>query len=1286
MSYDPFDAFVLQEMPDFIAINYQRALHAQSPRERVQQYLHVYTLGLRALAIVLVSQYLLHDRREVRDANLNDLLWNEFPHLTIDTWQRIFFAALQAYRDKREMFFIPELYDLYWNSDHLPHTMRADVKRPFSRLTQIGVELTDRNREPQDEEGWMAYARETQDLVEQVLHSLTFLSKYSLIRVLGQNDTSYSYEMHRGLDVVHGNAQLPTASRPMDDRFYLRSDDGELLELHPLFVFWSLASVYNPATSTEVGIFDRLLEAQLQYVLARSGGTALDSDRVTAFISYLFDTVERVKLFRQEAEQLTWRQLHDICADITKMHTASVSEKFRRDLYVQRSAAHQELENFLTSDKRCFVLVGRSGVGKSNFLLALQDELASTRDDICVLLYDGSQLPINTTLESVVAQDFDQRISIAGKRITDIWREIASIDDMSKRQVVLCVDAVNENNQATNLLRQLNQLAQQPWPWLKVVFSSRPETWQAIRHGVPLAEALYYQPHGQQRDDAIGVTLESFSFSQRLDEFSRGEFAEAYTKYQRKFQVQTSYDDLSFDQKQILRDPLNLYIVARTYRQNRIPSSLRASALVDHYIEALLETGTERLEPDDLRFLEKRLLPLMIREGHYSNVLTANDLHAGGDGLYEAVYSSQSMSDGHVRNQSFVRLTDADILINQRSGRNPRVAFKYERFYEYFAGQRLLSLSAAHPSRSEYFGSLALRTSAQPYLWGAVRNAIVADASLHGSGTLIDLCHADQQRTKELMVDSLISFGADQPEHIGVTLRELLPLSKQRSTFQRIRQLALKPPESSGVGVRAGRRAAVNARKIAIEVASILELPDVLRDAARDVDPTVRTTAVRYAYQLWRRNQERGFVLLDRIAEDATPGLIPDAVALESFVGFSLIIFFDHLHDTEALKRLQRIWHNAIGRLLGIDQSANRLSAWLRDAIRQRVYAIAVSLAFRLLHDFGEFNPMSVARVDAFFQLSQEQKQLYRRLVDYLDVDGRFSEADVESDYLAALQIRNIVVEAVAELGLSARLTRNPNGYLPFIKRLFAEVESNPVPNAWRNNLTYCLAWALDKHPEIDEVFDFFMYAMEKCQAYYSEGDNRKASSTTDAPDAEFLGHYIVAQYARAGTVQTPWLMQKMESARERKSLEFFKSLIESHLPQVGIEKRQPEAALNTLALVLRYEDEEITKMTSAFLAHLRIYYPDDVDAFLEDEETPEAFRLLVRTSEPAETVGELIGFRIYDFLLNDVVLSSSDLRTQFISILATAAERASLREWMDYLIPEVVNRIYGGPALRGAK
>jgi hypothetical protein len=115
-----FNAFILANMPYFIAVNYQRLLEAQSPQEQVKLTLHIYNLGLRALTISLVSQYLIRDRENVDDPYLNELLWEKFDHLTTGAWEEIFFTALKAYEGKQDLFFMPELHDFYWDTETFP--------------------------------------------------------------------------------------------------------------------------------------------------------------------------------------------------------------------------------------------------------------------------------------------------------------------------------------------------------------------------------------------------------------------------------------------------------------------------------------------------------------------------------------------------------------------------------------------------------------------------------------------------------------------------------------------------------------------------------------------------------------------------------------------------------------------------------------------------------------------------------------------------------------------------------------------------------------------------------------------------------------------------------------------------------------------------------------------------------------------------------------------------------------------------------------------------------------
>src|SRR4051812_26873499 len=100
MSDASADDFILQNMPYFIAVNYQRLLATQTARERVDLIIHLYHLGIRALTIGLVSQYLIRDRDSVSDPYLNELLQHQFPHMTLDIWNLLLFATLKAYEGK----------------------------------------------------------------------------------------------------------------------------------------------------------------------------------------------------------------------------------------------------------------------------------------------------------------------------------------------------------------------------------------------------------------------------------------------------------------------------------------------------------------------------------------------------------------------------------------------------------------------------------------------------------------------------------------------------------------------------------------------------------------------------------------------------------------------------------------------------------------------------------------------------------------------------------------------------------------------------------------------------------------------------------------------------------------------------------------------------------------------------------------------------------------------------------------------------------------------------------
>jgi hypothetical protein len=945
-----FDEFVLANMPSFIAVNYQRLLEAQQPQERTNLIVHIYDLLLRIVTIILVSQYLSQERSRVNDPFLNDLLLHKFStyDLTLDTWQKIFFTTFNVYQGKAKLFFIPELYEFYWDSSAVPHRPRLAVEQTIERFTQIAVGIQSEKELPLDEAGWLTLSQEIMGLLKSVLSALAFMGNYELILVLDCDKTSYRFELHQGVTIAVGHHDLPNYPGLKPGSFYLRKGTDAFLRLHPLLMFWEgKLELENPAIP-DTGIYDRLIhDEQLQYLLSRSDKTIRDDNkRIVKEFLLLLQALEEIKNQQPETKKLSWWQLVETGTDITHRRMATVRGKFRNELYLQRDTTRQEFEHFLQSEKRCFVLIGKSGVGKSNFLLAVGEELRLSRSDICMLMYDGANVSVEKSLTGVISQDFADHLD-SGRSVHNIWHEIAGVEGMQGRIVLLCVDAINENPQPTKLLEQVDELVQGAWPWLKVVFSCRPETWRSIKRGVKLAEAFYYREQGS---DSVEVALESFNYSEQMESFTRQELPQAYARYQQVFKLQTAYKDLSHDMRETLREPLNLWLVASTYSKRSIPPTLKVTKLVEHYIAALVET--KRLEEEDLQLLEEQLVPLMLREGHYRNEITAADIDTGGKKLHLAIYSEQVRRDGRPINQSFINLLNADILVRQQQGREGKIAFKYERFYEYFVGKRIAQVGASQANRAHFFVEMIEAISSTPFLWGAVRHALVQEARERRPELLLTLCFTDQQRVKEMLVNVLVYLGPDDPLLVETLLRRLVPEEKKASEVQKIRQVVGKPAEIADLRTR-------NARKIAIEVASLLKLGWVLQTAALQTDPTMRAMAVRYSYYLWQRDQAAGFVILEDLAEKATAGLIPHFLAFESVVGLSMIIFCDHYQDEGVLSRLQGIWRAMIARLFHVHEGSSPWQGVMRDFIRERIISFTIAFLFRLLREFPAYNMVS---------------------------------------------------------------------------------------------------------------------------------------------------------------------------------------------------------------------------------------------------------------------------------------------------------------------------------------
>ncbi len=1267
----PLDKLILTEYPYPIAVGYRRVLEATDWPTRVNLALRLFEYGLRTLALGLISQYLIRDADTVSDPALNKLLLNKLPRPTLGNWKDMLFTALKAYADQRDLFFMPELYDLYWKRRY------EDIQRPYDRLIQVRNDLAHRPK-PTTDAAWQILGKEVMTHLREVLGQFTFLQHYDLMHIVTRRDNIYECLLYTGEHRVRSAIPLITNVSLEPKQFYLSKGQQDFLAMYPLLIFWEdpTASDTSNQEASDTGLYDTFTKTSVNYILTVLQRMIQDRSRVGEFVRLLYYTIEQEK--HGQPQRLTWHILQDIATQIAEQRFEDVRAKYQQEVYLQRQDVKAAFEDFLASDKTAFLLLGKSGVGKSNFILSIAEEHQAD-DYLCLLLYNGAKLDVDRPLSETIGADFGaylRRARAEEKLIDDLVLELADIEGIDEHQVILFIDAVNENTDARGLLRRINQLIETTtYPWFKVVFSSRPEAWRVMKRGVKLAEHRYYRMQGAQD---IGVELEPFTYGVTVKEFTRAELPQVYAKYQQVYNLQTPYEVIPVELRSLLNDPLTLKLVAETYRNTAIPKLIRLREIYEKYVAQMIRD--ERLRVEDTVFLEEDLLPLMISASHYENAIPADEVNvrrtASGRRLFELIHNDEHLSNGDLVNQSYINLASAEILLMRGSPVDYEIGFKYERFYDYYAGKHIYKLSTKETARTEFFLDLIGKTIDKPFLWGPVMSALAQDAQTHGVETILSLCYTDQQRVKEMMTNVLIDVGRDDLSLAGGMLHRLLPLSAEPTDIQRAWQLIRKPQTS-------GDKATQNARKIAVEVAGELGVVWVLQAAALQTDAAVRAAAVRSIYHLWQHDRRSGYAILGYIADHILPGLIPSFAAFEGALGLTFAILFDHPRDEDVLAHLQSIWRPVIAKILFLQGRGGRVGQLLRDFIREQLISFIITLSFRLVDEIRGYTLMSYKKFDEFFRRGAEEKALYSRLTHYLDVDGVYDRDQMEQDFRAALMIPDLFIGGALLYAQVAHMRQTPLALFPRLKRYVAETISDARSSVWLSHIPGVISSTLELDPKQDEIFDYFVYNLNICQEYYAVRQPVPDMELPfDTPEAMYLDIYTLLHYQRTGTIPIEWIENRINAALSSQNSRFFDILLKTELPLVAIDRRRPQAALQTLALFFDPHDPNIGPRIVSFLARLRVYYPDQVDDFLEEHQAPQDFRLAVRTNEPAETMGDLIGDKSWNYISTELIAGPQVMRDHLIGVLDSALRCKNMRQWVDYIVREVVNVVYGEEVL----
>jgi hypothetical protein len=570
-----------------------------------------------------------------------------------------------------------------------------------------------------------------------------------------------------------------------------------------------------------------------------------------------------------------------------------------------------------------------------------------------------------------------------------------------------------------------------------------------------------------------------------------------------------------------------------------------------------------------------------------------------------------------------------------------------------------------------YYETRILKTQEEcAFLWGAIRNALLLECRKGELELIQRLCFTAHHTVKEMMTDVLIAFGHNNVDQVEPILKQLYPSRSHVPDWARLRRqlrLTLAADESP---VR-------NSKKIAVVVAGALGIPQILQRAAFDSDGSIRTSAVQQIYQLWKRDQEQGWAVLELLATRVTRIAVLNPRNIEAVIALSVILFSNEYKDPRVRSQLQTVWQAIIRELLGIQAQENRFMKAIHQSMREQFFKGATGLAFRLLRDIPDYSSVKYDGLARFFSLGPDERARYRRLIQYIDIAGSYTREQMEEDCSATLLITSSLVEYAMLIALTMHTIQSDVQMLPFLDTLAEQAEANPQPNLYLATVVLIVIFALQYRVMPAAMYEYFFQLVDRFQAYrmrhHEIGDDKMSGL---APTAVFLGDYVYFYYQQHGQIPRSWLEPRITAALKDNDVHFFKHTIANFI--ILVEYHQPELVFEILNLFFDKASGKVSKLIQEFLARLRLQYPQAVEAFMEEHGASEEIRLFVRTQEPVEKAGALIGGTQIVRFLFEAINSSPDLRNRIMRILSQATETKSLEEWLRYGLREILNMVYG--------
>ena len=1272
------DNFVFESMPTFISNQYQKIVNSTDSQKKIRGIVQLYDQIIRTLAIVLISQYLKYNFDQFKSEEINKLLLSDLHSPTRHFWTKIFFRTLVVYEKNRDLFFMPELYDFYWNFNE-KKSIPSSPESIFKKVETFCNDTFYKKNSNRSKTDWDKSVEEVLPWIREIFKSLWFLKEYDLIYIKETKQNKTIYQKYTGINPSYNLHTITTSSNYGTGWFFYSKKTHQCLSLHPLLIFWKMPESKETEfllQKEKIALYDRLSpnNNRISYRVADFWDEVVYGKYFSQFIKIINFTIDTIKKETESPTGYTWKELRRKCFKITKNKTSSIISKYDKKLYLQRDHLYQLFIKFIESDKTGFVLTGKSGIGKSSFFLSIVDIFSNEKNsDLAILMFNSAKFENNEDLSIFICKELRLLNQSVDYLKINIWEEIDKIEGINKCKIVLVFDALNENENPISLLKQIDKIIEDySYPWLKIVITSRPEAWRYLKRKVYLAKSKYHQDEGSENIQHV------------LDFFNKNELESVFNNYKDHFhlKLKTKVSSLPQELRFALSDPLKLRFISEMYKGDWL-EDVNLDEINKNYIDYLIEK--RKLDRVDIAFLKKELVPLMVKDGTVTNTINETDVDEAktseGQALFFLINDYGMLSNNRKINQSFINLLEAEILSRQGEGLKYNIRFKFERLYDFFIGNFISETMTGLHNKKD-FEIFVNKIDDKPFLWGPIKTALILKLKNKDLQLIIDMCHTDYQLVKEMMTSVLTKFGKSHINQVGRILLKLLDLE-----FKDKALICVKSPIKVFFNIvsQEPSKDKLNAKKIALDVAKNLGLYEIIINGILDYSPTVRTHAVRHSINIWREDQylnlkkiseNNGLNILFGILDKIRGGNRLNINAAIAVLGiyFSIIFECNRLNEHEKnkyLEILKKVSQKGLQNLLFLS-SEGKKDHLIKQYIRVFILKQLIKTTIAWAHHSPEHNTFSFSNTTTFFKLNIKDRKVLNVILPLFNPKNSNLKA-LKTSIQKIYDINDTIINWILWLVLLVQWANNKEQVMEICKILFDKRKDQGIPNYSNTVAISVLGGVLRQGRGDKKVMDTFLEYYTKM---LDENGGRVRFSGGEYVRTLFDVFFdaMYGYYKKIDT-KTPCLYSK--AAVKDKNTKFLNSAV-YYLGILASDKNYCSSILEVVATLLPFENKKIEEDMFNLLARIRVSSSDQVDEFMLGNQFSFDMMRKVKNREIKESIGgDILFVSLYRYIA-DVATNSKNAQMYLEWIFDNAIYCKTIHEFIFAAGKKLLNQVYG--------